>query len=177
MAFVIYLVAAIQISAIQASPTFASPIHLLLTSTLRMAALPRTAAGGATHMGYLRTLLQRLPHTWVAANLGMAGISVLAMPLVTMSIRTCSALPLPPWTAVGWWAFAVVGALAAMILLLIYERWAVRRGFRAWSVLAWGDGEVATPSWRRLWWWILLSYLVLFAGIAAGRVIQQVLLR
>ena len=51
------------------------------------------------------------------------------------------------------------------------------RGFRAWSVLAWGDGEVATPSWRRLWWWILLSYLVLFAGIAAGRVIQQVLLR
>jgi hypothetical protein len=177
VAFVIYLVAAIQIPAVQASQLLQVLFIFCLPLLFGWLLFQGPLLARATHMGYLRTLLQRLPHTWVAANLGMAGISVLAMPLVTMSIRTCSALPLPPWTAVGWWAFAVVGALAAMILLLIYERWAVRRGFRAWSVLAWGDGEVATPSWRRLWWWILLSYLVLFAGIAAGRVIQQVLLR
>ena len=53
----------------------------------------------------------------------------------------------------------------------------MRRGFRAWSILAWGEGEVTSAPWRKLWWWILLSYVVLFAGIAAGSVIQQVLLR
>ncbi len=84
-------------------------------------------------------------------------------------------IPLPPWTVVSWWAFAVAGALLAMLLLLLYESWAVRRGYRAWSVLASGDGEVTTPSWRKLWWWILLSYAALLGGVAGYVLIQQVL--
>jgi hypothetical protein len=42
----------------------------------------------AMHVGTSRTLLRRLPHAWVAANVGMAGISALAMPLVTMTLRS-----------------------------------------------------------------------------------------
>jgi hypothetical protein len=67
----------------------------------------------------------------------------------------------------------VIGALVAMVPLLLYEGWAVRRGFRAWSVLAGPGGGLTSPSWRRHWWWILLGFAALFGGVVASAVIQQ----
>jgi hypothetical protein len=127
----------------------------------------------ATKKGYLNTLFQRLPHTWVIANLGIAGIFALATPLVNMSLQ----LPLPPWTVVAWWAFAVMSTLVAMLLLLPYEAWSVCRGYQGWYILAGWEGEVTSASWRRLWWWILLSNATLICGVAGYVFIQQVLLR
>jgi hypothetical protein len=123
----------------------------------------------ATRKGYFRTLLQRAPHTWVAANLGIAGIFALATPLANM----CVQIPLPAWTVAAWWVFTVMSALAAMLLLLLYDGWCVRRGYRAWTILAGGEGKVTSGPWRKLWWWILLSYAVLIAGLAGYVLIQQ----
>ena len=65
--------------------------------------------------------------------------------------------------------------MAGGLLLGIYQTWAVRRGFVAWSALVWntqgteGDLALATyPTWRRLWPWILLSYVVLACGLLLG---------
>ena len=72
------------------------------------------------------------------------------------------------WTVLSFWIAVLVGACLAMLLLLIYEGWSARQGFRAWSVLAISDGEVTSPSWRRLWWWLLLSFAVLIGGVFVG---------
>jgi hypothetical protein len=129
----------------------------------------------ATQEGYRRTLGQRLPQAWVVANLGMAGITAVALPLASLSTRICSFFSLPLWTVTALWAVVALGALVGGLLLLIFERWAVRRGFRAWSVLASAEGEVVSPPWRNLWWWILLSYVALFGGIVVNAFIQQLL--
>ena len=127
----------------------------------------------AARQGYLRTLAQRLPAAWVAANLGMGGIFALAIPLVNWISNTCSLFPLSLWPVVSLWAMVVASTCVGLLLLLVYEGWAVRHGFLAWSVLASGAGEVATPSWRKLWWWILLSSAALIGGIMVSNVIQQ----
>jgi choloylglycine hydrolase len=127
----------------------------------------------ASKKGYLKTLLQRIPHTWVTVNLGMAGIFAIATPLVNMSLQ----LPLPSWTVVAWWGFTVMSALVAMLLLLPYESWSVRRGYRAWTMPAYEEGQVNLAPWRKLWWWILLSFLALIGGVASYVYIQQVILR
>jgi hypothetical protein len=127
----------------------------------------------ATNKGYLHMLLQRLPHTWVATNLGIAVIFALATPLANMSVQ----MPLPPWTVVTWWALTAVSGLVAMLLLLLYEGWRVRRGYRGWYSVAWGEDEITSSPWRKLWWWIPLSYVALIGGIAGYSFIQQVLLR
>jgi hypothetical protein len=118
----------------------------------------------AARLGYLRTLLQRLPAVWVTANLGVGGIGSLALRLVKWLSSNCSVMNLSLWTVVSFWTAVVTGACLGLLLILLYEAWAVRHGFRAWSVLALGDGEVNTPSWRKLWWWILLSFAVLVGG-------------
>ncbi len=123
----------------------------------------------ATRKGYLHTLLQRLPHTWVTTNLGIAGIFALAIPLVNMSVQ----IPLPFWTGVAWWAFTAMTALVAMLLLIPYEGWSMRRGYHGWCILAWGEDEFISAPWRRLWWWILLSYGALLGGLAAGVILLQ----
>ena len=128
-----------------------------------------------TNEGSGRFLCQRLPQSLVAANLGLGGISVVAMPLVNQSLRTCSIFPLNAWTVLIWWVIAVMGALIGGLLIFLYECWAVRVGFQAWSVLACRVGEVRTPSWRKLWWWILLSYAALLGGIVVGVVLSKVL--
>ena len=56
-------------------------------------------------------------------------------------------------------------ALLGMLLVWLYEGWAVHHGYRAWSVLALGNGEVSTPSWGKLWPWILLSFAILIGGV------------
>jgi len=125
----------------------------------------------ATHKSYWRTLLLRLPHTWVTANLGIAGIFPLATPLLNISVQ----LPLPPWIVVFWWGTTAISSLIAMLLLFLYEVWSVRRGYQAWGILAWGEGEVISAPWKEAWWWIPLSYAVLLGGVIAYVVIQQVL--
>ena len=95
--------------------------------------------------------------------------------MVTQSTRVCSILPLSPWVVMTWWSFVILGALGGGLLLFGYESWAVSSGFRAWSVLAWGEDEVVSPPWRRQWWWILLSYAALFAGVLGSALLQQLL--
>ena len=172
VAFMIFLVVAISMPAVQASDILQLLLILGLPPLVGCFVFHGPLLAVATKTGYGHTLLQRLPQAWVTANLGMAGIDLLAATLVNQSLRSCAALPLPPWVAVGWWGLTVIGAVLGMLLLLLFEGWAVRRGFQAWSVLASGQGEMITPGWRRLWWWILLSYLALFAGIV-GMVLLQ----
>jgi len=62
-----------------------------------------------------------------------------------------------------------------MLLLLLYESWSMRSGYQGWSILAWGEGAVMSAPWRKLWWWILLSYAALFGGVVAYVTLQQVL--
>lgn len=121
--------------------------------------------------GYVHTLVERLPQAWVVANLGMAGIVAIATPLVVESL----VFPFTAWTLVYIWAVVVLGALVGVLVLLVYEAWALRHDIRAWCVLAWGEGEVVSPTWRQLWWWILLSYAVLFGGILGSQLLQQLL--
>ena len=82
----------------------------------------------AARRGYLRTLGQRLPAAWVGANLGIAGVTALAMPLVDWLSSTCSVMNLSIWLVVSLWAVVVAGAVLGMLLVLLYEGWAVRRG-------------------------------------------------
>ena len=86
-----------------------------------------------------------------------------------------SILPLTALTVMIWCGIVVLGTLVGGLFLFLYEGWAVKSGFQAWSVLAWREGEVRTPSWRKLWWWILLSYAALLGGFAAGVVLSQLL--
>jgi hypothetical protein len=121
--------------------------------------------------GYLRTLGQRLPAVWVATNLGIAGIDVLALRGVKWIAGTCSLMELSLWTLVSFWVAVAVGACLGLLLILPYEGWAVRQGYRAWSVLALSKGEVSTPAWRKLWWWILLSFAILFCALFVNELI------
>jgi hypothetical protein len=79
----------------------------------------------------------------------------------------------PGWAAGILWAIVVGGALLGWLLLTLYQSWAVRRGLSAWYALTAGDGKVRTGSWRALWWWVLISYVVLVGGLAASVILQQ----
>jgi hypothetical protein len=129
----------------------------------------------AARHGYLRTLGQRLPAAWVGANLGIAGVLALAMPLVNWLSSTCSMMEISLWTVVSLWSVVVAGAVPGLLLILLYESWAVRRGFTAWSVLTSGEGEVSMPSWRKLWWWILLSFAAVIGGVVVNILIQSMI--
>jgi hypothetical protein len=124
----------------------------------------------ATKKGFLRTILLRLPHTWIASNLGIAAIFAVALPLVNNSIQ----IPLRPWTVLYWLGLTAICGLAAMLLLLPYELWSLRCGCRAWGILARREGEVVSASWKKAWWWILLSYVVLIGGFICYAFIQQI---
>ena len=126
-----------------------------------------------TQQSYFRVLIQRLPHVWVVINLGLAGIFPIATILANKSVQ----IPLPAWILVAWWGFSALSALASMLLLLIYQNWAVHRGYQAWSILAVDEGELTLAPWRKLWWWIPLSFLPLIAslfgyGILEGTMMQ-----
>ena len=174
-AFVASLVISIQVPAVQG----AWPLQVLIVFCLPLVVgwliFQGPLLSSVTEQSYGRFLSQRLLPALVAANLGMAGINLVAMPLVNQSIRVCSVLPLSARTVMTWWAIVVVGALVGGLLLSFYESWAVGRGFQAWSVLASSRGEVRSPSWRELWWWILLSYVALLGGLASGVILQQLL--
>jgi hypothetical protein len=126
----------------------------------------------ATRSGYTRTVLRRLPAVLVSTNLALAGLWVVSFPLINRHLNYCGFSGL---TVLQWWAIAVLGALGGGLLLYVYHVWAVRRGFTAWSALLWDTGEagdgtmtVSSPPWRRLWLWILLSFVALVAGVIVG---------
>lgn len=101
---------------------------------------------------------------WVTANLGMGGIGSLALRIVKSLMNNCSMMDQSIWTVVSLWTAVVAGSVLGLLLNLISESWSVRHDYRAWSILAFGEGEVTTPSWRKPWWWILLSLSVLVGG-------------
>jgi hypothetical protein len=171
ISFLVYILVAIYVPAVQASQIL--QILLIFGVPLLIVWLvfqgPLLALG--TKTGYLKTLSLRLPHTWITANLGMAVVFAIAGSLVNMSLQ----IPIPAWTIVSWWAFAVMGSLVAIPLLLLYESWSVGRGNQGWNILAQGGGEVTTPGWRRLWWWIPISFIILIGGIVGFIFLLQVL--
>jgi hypothetical protein len=168
VAYLIALVALVLVPALLASQPLQLALMLGLPPVAGWLFFQAPLLATVTDNGYLRTLRQRLPQALVAAGLGLAGILAVAMPLVNRTANTCGILPFHAWTGATWWAIVVAGALAGGVLLFLYESWAVRRGYQAWRVLASGEGEVHSPPWRTVWWWILLSCVILLGGLVAG---------
>jgi hypothetical protein len=134
---------------------------------------PFLAPASADNFG--RFLIHRLPQVLVTTFLGLAGTFTISMPLVNKSLNMSQLFPLSPWAVVTWWAIVVLGALAGGLLVFFYERWAVKRGFQAWSILAGNPGEVITPTWRKLWLWIPISTMILLAGLIGGVMLNKIL--
>ncbi len=172
VAFAISLTTIILVPAAQASEPLQIVLILGLPLTCEWLIFQGLLLAPATRKGYLRTLGQRLPQALVAANLGLAGVIAVGMPLVNGSLSACPIMPFSAWTVAAWWAIAALGALPGCVLLWLYEYWAVRHGFQGWGVLASGQGDVRTPSWRRLWWWILLSFVALCGGLVVAMLIR-----
>jgi hypothetical protein len=114
----------------------------------------------ANKKNYIRFLFRRLPQVLVTTFLGLAGILPVAMPLENMTLAMSQIIPLSPWIVMAWWAIIVLGSLAGGLLVFIYEHWAVKRGYQAWSIIAGNEGEVNTPGWSNIWWWTLVSIII-----------------
>ncbi|MBN2355328.1 hypothetical protein JXO59_04405 [candidate division KSB1 bacterium] len=173
IAFVALMVIIILIPPVQSNPLVQLGVVLFLPLLVAWLLFHGPLLAPVKEKSYGHLLIHRLPQVLVTANLGMAGINAVAMPLVMLTIRICTVLPITAHTLIIWWGIAVLGALAGVLLILPYERWAIKRGFRAWSLLIWKEGEIRTPSWRKLGWWIALSYAVLLLGLAAGAMLSQ----
>ena len=115
-----------------------------------------------------RFFIQRLPQVLITTFLGLGGIIPIAMPMVNKSLNMALLIPLSPLAVMTWWAIVVLGALAGGVLIFLFERWEAKRGFRSWTVLAESDGELIIPSCRKLWWWILISVVILLNGLFIG---------
>jgi hypothetical protein len=113
-------------------------------------------------------LKQRIPHVWIAANMGFAGISLLGMPMVRQSIQYCPVFPPSVMTVIILWVIVGVGALAGAIFLFAFEYWSVLRGSRGWSAITTKEVSLVCGPWSKLWWWIIISYVILFAALATG---------
>jgi hypothetical protein len=119
----------------------------------------------------VRFFFRRLPHVLVSTLLGLAGIIPVAMPMSNHSIKSLNMnqlMPLSPWPVMIWWAIVVLGSVIGMILIFLYEYWAVKRGLKAWIILAGSDVDSASPKWSKLWWWIPASVVILLAGLIAA---------
>ncbi|MBE0679070.1 MAG: hypothetical protein IH592_09945 [Bacteroidales bacterium] len=143
---------------------------------LLMFGLP-VIAGWVYHLVFLspvsnrsigRFLFQRFPQVLITTFLGLGGMIPVAMPLVNKSLAMPLLMPLSPLAVMTWWAIVILGALAGGLLVFLFELWEVKRGFRAWAVLANNDGELNIPSFKKVWWWILVSFTVLIAGLILG---------
>lgn len=122
--------------------------------------------------GSWRFAILRFPQVLMVSNLGLGGACLISMPLVQLLLRYCPLMPLHATTILSFWLAAAAAAVTGILVISMYERWAVKRGFLAWSILAGSPGEIRTPSWRRLWWWILISYGALLIGIVASAMLQ-----
>lgn len=131
--------------------------------------------GSVSRQNFSLFLMQRLPQVLITTFLGLAGIFPVAMPLINKSLSMSQLIPLSPWIVMTFLAIIVLSALAGGLLVFLYEHWAVKRSFQAWNILAGNGGEVITPSWRKIWWWILISIIILFNGLFAGVMLQKIL--
>ena len=120
-----------------------------------------------------RFFLQCFPRVLITTLLGLGGIIAVAMPLVNKSLNMILLIPLSPIAVTAWWAIVVLGALAGGLLIFLFERWEAKRGFQSWTILAVGDGELIIPSWRQLWWWILISVVILVNGLFIGVLLSK----
>lgn len=120
-------------------------------------------------------LMQRLPQVLISTFLGLAGIFPVAMPLVNKSLTMSQLIPLSPWIVLTWWAIVVLSSILGGFLIFLYEHWAVKHGFQAWNILAGNEGEVITPVWGKIWWWILICILILFIGLFAGVMLLKIM--
>ena len=173
IAFVLFLIILLLVPVVQANPPLQLFFMLFLPAVTGLLFFHVPLLIAVTDMSFSRWISHRLPHVIVVSNIGMGGICITGMYLINLSLQFCPVMPFTAWTVIPFWIIGAHGAVIGGLLIALYDRWAVKRDFQAWSVLASCEGEVRTPSWRRLWWWILLSYAILFAGIASGVVLQK----
>jgi hypothetical protein len=83
-------------------------------------------------------------------------------------------IPLSPWIVMTWLTIVVAGSLIGGIFVFFYEYWALKRGYMAWNVFAGDEGEVTTPGWRKIWWLVIISIIILFAGLVTGVMLQKI---
>ena len=117
---------------------------------------------------FFKFLFQRLPQVLVTTFLALGGIFPVSMVLVNRTITMSQIIPLSPWIVLTWLTIIVAGSLIGGIFVFFYEYWAIKRGYQAWNVFAGNEGEVTTPGWRKIWWWVIISVLILFAGLIIG---------
>jgi len=122
----------------------------------------------AGKMNFFKFLFKRLSQVLVTTFLALAGIFPVAMILVNKTLAMSQIIPLSPWIVMTWLAIIVAGSLIGGLLIFFYELWATKRGYLAWNIFAGNEGEVNTPGWSKIWWWILISIVLLFIGLFAG---------
>jgi hypothetical protein len=120
-----------------------------------------------------RFLNQCFPMVLVTTFFGLGGIIPVAMTLVVMSLYMSLLIPLSILPVMTWWAYVALGALPGGLFIFLFQRRVIKKGYRAWSVLTENEGEVMFPKWSKLWWWLLIGVIVLFAGLIAGIVLQK----
>ena len=127
---------------------------------------------------YGRLLAGRLPGTIVTTNVSVGSLVAVVLPLVNVQLGVTG---FGASSVLIWWAGAALGAAPAILLLMTFHRWALRRGYAAWSAvvnsLATDDDarSVSSAPWRRIWPWLPASVLVLVAGAALGMVATSLL--
>jgi hypothetical protein len=126
-----------------------------------------------SHKNTGRFLLQCLPLVLVTTFTGLGGIIPVALPLVNKSLNMSLLLPLSPLSIMTWWAIVVLGALPGGFLISLFQRWAIKKDFRSWTILTGLDGEIVLPELRNLWWLLLISIGILFAGLLIGVVLLK----
>jgi hypothetical protein len=115
-----------------------------------------------------RFAIQCLPLVLVTTFLGLGGIIPIAMPLVNKSLNMSLLIPLSPVAVFTWWAIAVLGSLPGGLLIFLFQRWAIKKNLRLWTILTADEVEIFVPAWGKLWWWMLISIVILFAGLLIG---------
>jgi hypothetical protein len=127
----------------------------------------------AGKINFVRFLWHRFPQVLVTVLLSLAGIFTVSLTLVNKTLAMSQVIPLSPWIVLTWWAITVAGSLPGGLLVFFYEKWATNRGYRAWSIFAGAEGEITTPGWGKIWWWVLVSILILLAGLVAGVILNK----
>jgi len=166
--FVLILGAIVYFPYLQGSWALQIILVFILPVILGLLAFHGLLLAPASKRSYSAFVIRRLPQVLIVTNLGMAGIIMAALPLINLSIRSCPIMPFSIWTPITWWVILILGSTIGCLLIFIFEYRSVKRGFRAWSLFSQTEEELQIPSWRNLWLWILVSYLVLAAGMAAG---------
>lgn len=121
---------------------------------------------------FQKVLKNQFAHAFLVTNLGMAGISLLAFPLLDFSLKTCTLFPFSETTLLTLLVIVVIGSLAGLVLLALFELWAVNRNYRAWSTILYEGTEIRSITWRKHWWLVLISYLIFFVCLAAGSLLK-----